>query len=92
MTERKWTSGPWVVQDETLYGTDFGYTVPLMDLSFYAENERYEDDANLISAAPDLYEALEDAVDALKYGSDYSESNWVVLTANAALAKARGEQ
>ena len=83
MTERKWTEGPWVVEDETLYGTEFGYTVPLMDLGFYAENERHDHDANLISAAPDLYEALE-------YVSKYAI--WFPQFVYDALAKARGEQ
>ena len=88
MTERKWTSGPWVVQDETLYGTDFGYTVPLMDLSFYAENERYEDDAHLIASAPDLYEALELMCDL----SETCDVDWDEINeAREVLAKARGE-
>ncbi|RVG08557.1 hypothetical protein CN234_17395 [Sinorhizobium meliloti] len=34
-----------------------------------------------------LRDALEDCIDALKYGSDYPEANWVILKAQQALGK-----
>ena len=80
------TKGPWVVSDETLYGTDFGYTVPLMDLGFYEDNERHQEDANLIAAAPELLDALKMAVLWLEYDGKYD-----VLGMKAAIAKAEGK-
>lgn len=54
--------------------------------------EEAQANVNLMSAAPDMYEALEDARDALKYGAEYEESNWVIAAIDQALAKARGEK
>lgn len=86
MTERKWT--PMI--DEEYMEANIVEGDGNIIATIFMDN-RTPEHAHLIAAAPDLYEALENAVDALKYGSDYSESNWVVLAANAALAKARGE-
>lgn len=66
------TSGPWVVENETLYGKDFGYTVPLADLGFYAENERHEEDSQLIAMAPDLAKI---ALAAIKYMEAYHDTD-----------------
>ena len=48
-----------------------------------------EDDATLIAAAPELYEALELVLDT--YGFDSSTDSSIWQTVTAALAKARGE-
>ena len=47
-------------------------------------------DAQLISAAPDLYEALEQAITSMQ-DSGYANESVVVLAGKQALAKARGE-
>lgn len=52
------TPGPWTMESETLFGKDFGYTVDLFDVVPYDTNERFEADARLIAAAPDLARAL----------------------------------
>lgn len=81
----KHTKGPWIVERDTLYGTDLGYTVPLMDLGGYDDNERYIDDCNLIAAAPDMYQALQDLVAACE---KLGVTGGNLIAAHAALAKA----
>lgn len=81
MTERKWTSGPWVVNDVSVRAKN-GSLVSLV----YANGEgAMNDNAHLIAAAPDLYEALAVIV---SFGVDEASLD----TAYDALAKARGEQ
>ena len=90
----KWTPGPWAVNGdkiETTYGT-LRRRVAIVDDGAGIENP--EANANIISAAPDLYDALE-----LIYGrllmSD--RDGWSRITAEdgemaeLALKKARGE-
>ena len=103
MTDTKFTPGPWVVEDETLYGKEFGYTVPLIDFGFYEDNERHHEDAHLIAAAPDLYESGAGALDSLEFAANElrarnmipAEGDFLLQeridALNAALAKARGE-
>lgn len=80
--------GPWRVRrsnhsDKYRYvqiGTDENYTT--LDL--------LADDARLISAAPDLYEALKEIVDATDTGWEHLDATFT--RARAALKKARGER
>jgi hypothetical protein len=83
-----YTQGPWKVRrsnhsDKYRYvqiGKDKNYTT--LDL--------LADDARLISAAPDLYEALQEIVDATETGWDHLDATFT--RARAALKKARGER
>jgi len=90
---RKWTPGPWVVEDgskschccfdQTIYvktvSGEFDYEIIAETLT---DNEA---NAHIISAAPDLYEALERALEEWDSNTDWRNN------ARAALAKARGE-
>jgi len=89
MTKRKWTPGPWEADGEFVDGADgsaiytaLGYdpdNVPLHD-------EIQKANASLIAAAPDLYEALEGAVEAMEAAGMSCHDE------RAAIAKARGEK
>lgn len=92
MTERKWTPGPWVVvSDESatqvkgfpcIYATD--YTVVGTEGMFGDIDEDFAN-AHLIAAAPDLYDALSDAI-----SWHDGEDNQTIAEWRAALAKAEG--
>lgn len=96
MTERKWTPGPWLVEvDESsqverypmIASENYGV---VGSEGMYGVIETDYANAHLIAAAPDLYEALESLVRDYDIGemTDTPELD----AANAALAKARGEQ
>lgn len=105
MGNRKWTEGPWVADFErnvdlpatevcAVYlrvGEDVSIMAP-RDISDQRGFGSTVHNANLIAAAPELYEALEDAKKELEevtlefMGEDYNSPSL-----NAALAKARGE-
>jgi hypothetical protein len=53
-----------------------------------ADNIRSEDFANLIAAAPDMYEALEEVINRMKIHHGYEGEMSIIKTV---LAKARGE-
>lgn len=79
MSERKWTPGPWAVRDARGIRGANGECVASTYCAAPAE------DANLIAAAPDLYEALADIHSKLDHNlAEYD-------AADKALAKARGE-
>ena len=91
MSERKWTPGPWAVRDARGIRGANGECVASTYCAAPAE------DAHLIAAAPDLYEALEQArdtilelINARNSEAEGSDEDWVGGI-NAALAKARGE-
>ena len=79
MTDPKWTPGPWSADEFEIRSAD----------RVICEAFQGEEDATLIAAAPELYEALNNIVGsmALEFGDDCEE----VIAARAALAKARGE-
>ena len=105
MTERKWTKGPWVWDKRhpfNVYSDDAtGSIVSTTDGFKYAPRHDAEKqaNANLIAAAPDLYEALEKCLGSLmsnyhnEYDGVYSDSDFdnIERPYLAALAKARGE-
>ena len=99
MTERTWTPGPWAVSNDenrTIIAPD------KMPVAYYVDSG---DDA-LIAAAPDLYEALENLIDAINAYDKLGERSltitgstanlkWLTETlddAHTILAKARGEK
>ena len=94
MNSNKWTPGRWGVR----IGTDVGYNkehkiFPHFSLRKWITEGEAEANANLIAAAPELYEALERAVEALTQGNEYQgEVLEVMAEGRTALAKARGEQ
>lgn len=81
MTERKWTPGPWRIDSD-----DCG-NVDVISVDDWVVAEKAGNDAHLIAAALDLYEALEDALD-----WHDGEDNETIAKWRSALAKARGEQ
>lgn len=97
----KWTPGPWCVARDgnaqaNVYGADGFWVALLPHQCITSIEEQQEHHAALIAAAPDLYEALEDA---RRYVSgayecafpDEQENERVLDAVDAALAKARGE-
>lgn len=92
-TTTKFTHGPWVACERGDYADD-GIVILGDDRRLAVVNT--EDDALLISAAPDMFEALEGIEhfsDALNYRDDTLSvelRKWI-NAGRAALAKARGE-
>ena len=97
MTDQpKWTKGPWAVERNKrtwgwvdVVGPSLGVGGPTQatDLTLADEVKRIAE-AHLISAAPDLYAALDGLLGLLDAGSLYEPQAYA---ARAALAKARGE-
>lgn len=89
----KWTPGPWI--GGTWEGDD---TCEVLDDNLMlVARTKTEANAHLIAAAPDLYEALEQArdtilelINARNSEAEGSDEDWVGGI-NAALSKARGE-
>lgn len=82
----KVTPGEWVVDGDEITSSD------LHTMDCITGVVTRSDDAILVALAPtlasevvQLREALEDCIDALVYGADYSESNWVVAKARQVL-------
>ena len=104
MNETKWTPGPWV-QDNPNYtlvaelvNGVYEYIADCGTSLIDRPQEECEANARLISAAPELYEALEkfrlraDAIVAAQGGDIILRvPTTVIATAAAALARARGE-
>jgi hypothetical protein len=106
MSGAKFTPGPWVVKKddwgirvqckESVSGLSFAFT-PICEI-YQEEDTGGIDDANLIAAAPDMYEALE-AISgsgcfcSLSIGNPMTGGNHsdACKKATAALKKARGE-
>jgi hypothetical protein len=93
MSETKFTPGPWVKNWTAPYNVSGQGGSQIATVHFFS-NEECQGNADLIAAAPELYEALENALDRLDdisiyYNIDLSEE---IKAANAALAKARGEK
>ncbi len=97
MSETKWTPGPWAIRYQfNVYGAGDrlaantgGHSDNRDPDGGTAENKA---NAALVSAAPDLYEALAGtlALARLKWGNLDDGANTVFAHADAALLKARG--
>lgn len=92
MSDPKWTPGPWRVDSDGTHGPVYvsqshgeRFGVAMMDGAL----ERRRDDAALIAAAPELYEALVLCTDAMLGKVHAKNPAW--LAVHNALAKARGE-
>jgi hypothetical protein len=100
----KFTEGPWGIEFEFQYAINGGCKHVAMVSSFISSKEEEQENianANLIAAAPDMYEALEKAY---KMIHDSAQQGWyppIFLSENGgdgigfmneALKKARGEK
>jgi hypothetical protein len=83
-----YTPGPWKDRP-SMYGRQYRY-VQIGSVAEYTTSNVKADDARLISAAPDLYEALQEIVDATETGWEHLDATFT--RARAALKKARGER
>jgi hypothetical protein len=87
----KHTAGPWRVTRSSVGPVLVAHAEDTVSsiCSFRGEgiNANREANALLIAAAPELFSALSDALEALCSGEHYSEA---IAKANAALAKAEG--
>ena len=99
MSEWKHTPGPWLLQETTVYALN-EERIPVnrftasIDSGWRNEKSRIsrkevEANARLISAAPELLEALELVMDRLV---DRHESDEAAIMARVAIAKATGEE
>lgn len=98
MSERKWTPGPWVIEGRPPnMKVFFSGTIPGNRRSpCMMLDDDQEANANLIAAAPDLFEALETLLRKFKncarsHGNDDETIEEATAPTRAALAKARGE-
>lgn len=97
MAEPKWTPGPWRAHG----WNDLSNVVPIYGLGCWVASAQYlggtelaKINARLIAAAPDLAEALHSTLTLLKAFVTREDdiARAVLEQAEAALAKARGEQ
>lgn len=96
--EFKGTPGPWVASKTgrgigPISGLDdqsFGVIIEVAYVEFDPEIEIQVANANLIAAAPELLEALQNMVEAYQY--EASIDNPALLSARAAIAKALGKK
>lgn len=83
-----WTKGPWepVLFPHDNYGVEYEVISPASDGYAVCSGIEVTANANLIAAAPELYEALKRVVDIADRRTDEFDA------ARAALKKARGER
>lgn len=104
MTETKFTPGPWELVSLSGYGNPFSVRMPYIadtakpDQTHYGiQSIRRREDANLVVAAPELYAALEAAIEEINHLRKFAGDNGAMIDDTdfvegiAALAKARGE-
>jgi len=83
-----YTPGPWKHRP-SMYGRQYRYVQIGKDADYTTGNVNAAD-ARLISAAPDLYEALKEIVDATETGWEHLDATFT--RARSALKKARSER
>ena len=110
MTETKFTPGPWELVSLSGYGNPFSVRMPYIadtakpDQTHYGiQSIRRREDANLVVAAPDLFEATTPfeviAMDRAVYSPEWRNQDCITMVISigelraikAARAKARGE-
>lgn len=93
MSKPAFTFGPWYVETTSAADGECNIVFPVNGNTSLSSQYVSREDAHLISAAPDLYDALDHFVTkAEKVGlRDANMPDWLPK-ARAALAKARGEQ
>ena len=82
---------PWSVDNHNNIRTDDGHTLAATVVSNAYGLDRTENNALIIAAAPELYEALLEMVEMYRDGGSYDYEQEVITKADAALAKAAGE-
>lgn len=82
----KHTPGPWTIRSRS--GFDYGTTV--YDVPEVCTNIKNEQNARLISAAPELLSVCKELADSAAYWGDYDVPLGIVDRLNAAIAKAEG--
>lgn len=94
--ERKWTPGPWVagpryrsIISDNPTGYEDEDSIEAYGGHLVCESVKWDANAHLIAAAPDLYEALKRAAMWIEAGND--RTGPVLRQCYAALDKARGE-
>lgn len=90
MSESKWTSGPWHLEETKGSDGERSYTIRGGGW-IVAFNVDFEDNANLIAAAPDLAEALWLLLDAVEYKRTHGILEDAMTAARSALSRAKGE-
>jgi len=92
--ETKWTPGPWVIGHKGIHeGKNPRSNQIVNKPSVRSSNSLdYYLNANLIAAAPDLYDALYDLVVSVELIGEHVAMPEEVKAAHEALSKARGEQ
>ena len=89
MTEPKFTKGPWLIKmNKTFYGEEFIGIYDTQD-RLIASAYMHISNANLIAAAPDMYEALEVFC---SYCFGCTDNECKICIYGKALRKARGEE
>ncbi|MBW4982531.1 hypothetical protein KZZ07_08260 [Mameliella sp. CS4] len=87
MSERKWTPGSWYFDGRSVRAEGFPRTADHHLTDAFVTGPCNFDDAHLIAAAPDLYEALEEAT---KWADKFGWAAPWYDDARTALAKAEG--
>jgi hypothetical protein len=95
MSETEFTPGPWTCPGATFAENDNGFT----GTAYFVESNGKPvpvlfENACLIAAAPELYKALSLIVDQLRFENETlgQRSDWNLVDALMALAKARGQE
>lgn len=83
----KHTSGPWWAEGNSIWGKEHGYTVEVAEFYFPDENEWQSQDLLLMTAAPDMLDALREAKSEMR---DWGIDHPVMKQIDAAIAKATG--
>ena len=91
----KHTPGPWSTFGPVkyqIYGGDPVRRIAVVDYTAGSETDEHNANANLIAAAPAMYEALREIVEAVGSGEviDYSSAGGWYIEACAVLAQAEG--
>lgn len=104
MSDMKFTPGPWVIDTDTRpaevctvmhvpdsESKDQGFVYVRGAVGYWGADEKENmANAHLIAAAPDMYEALQQAITSMQ-DSGYQNSHVVIRAGKAALAKAEGK-
>lgn len=97
MSDTKFTPGPWSLNSKvkTAINSESKHVAMVnyfesMTKSMLTDDE-HTANANLIAAAPEMYQALELCINAMPIAGDSEKQDYARITAIDALAKARGE-
>lgn len=105
MSNGSYTAGPWVASktDRSIGPAikdddqSYGMILPVAWVEFDGKPGHHQANANLIAAAPELLEALQDAEKALfaaldnAFGEELANGNRELIQARAAIARALGQ-